>query len=210
MPRAVLSILLLLSSIAAHGAATLQDDLRELYASYNAALAAKDGPKAASCLHSRILASYGEAHALALKATRAELTDVSPHKKLIALYIRAAATPDDLDRMKGPGDVVAFMVQKGALRSEPQASIDLREFSTEGEQVFASLYSNGRNTHLRLRFEKEAGAWKVDLGGLDAMADDVYTQSARMQGVSVDESLLRLVQQSIGRPVADTIWTPLR
>lgn len=210
MPRVLVPILLLVSSVAVHGAATLQDDLRQLYASYNSALAAKDGPKAASCLHSNILASYGEAHALALKATRDELKEVPPHRKLIALYIRAAATPDDLATMKAPGDVVAFMVRKGALRSEPQANIDLREFRTEGEQVSASLYSNGRPTQLRLRFAKEAGAWKVDLTDLDAMADDIYTQSAKMQGVAVDESLLRLVQQSIGRPVTDAIWTPLQ
>lgn len=209
MSRTLVPMLLLLCSVAAIGSVPDQEELRALYTGYTAALAARDGPKAASCLHSNILDSYGEALALALTANRDDLKSATPQKKLIALYLRGAATPKDLAAMASGGDVVAFMVGRGALRTESQAGVELRDFSPEGEQVFASLYANGRNTHLRLRFAKEAGEWKVDLSNLDDMADDVFTQAAKMQGISVDEAVLRLVQQSLGRPLGEAIWTPL-
>lgn len=209
MPRVNPLSLLVLACTIAHAAPATHDELRQLYADYNAALMNKDGPEAASFLHSNIVNVYRDALSLAKTATRERMQSVPAHQKLIALYLRAAAAPDDIAAMKHPRDIVAFMVHKGALRTDAQMSTDLRDFALNGDEAFAWLYAAGRNTNLRLRFAKEEGAWKIDLTDLNAMADDVYAQTAQMQKVPIDEALVRLVRSSVGKPVTDEIWIPL-
>jgi hypothetical protein len=203
-----LALLVLVCSFA-HATPTSPDALRQLYADYNTALLNKDGPKAAAFLHSNIVNVYGEALQLAKAATKDQLQGVPAHQKLIALYLRAAAAREDIAAMNEAPDVVAFMVRKGALRSDAQMSTDLRDFTFQGDEAFASLYASGRNTNLRLRFAKEAGAWKIDLTDFNRMADDVYAQTAQLQKVSIDEALVRLIGSATGKPVADDIWIPL-
>lgn len=198
-----------LLSFTASAAPGQSEALQRLYAAYNAALVNKDGAKAASFLHANIVRIYGGALQLANTATKEQMSSVPAHQKLIALYLRAAASPDDLASMNDARDVIAFMVRTGALRSDAQMSTDLRDFTFIDEEAFAYLYASGRNTNLRLRFAKEAGEWKIDLTDLNAMADDVYAQSAQMQKATIDEALVRLVQSSIGGPATDEIWIPL-
>lgn len=195
------------------------EPFRQLYADYNAALMRKDGAQAAALLHSNIVNAYGEALQLAKTATRDQMRNVPAHQKLVALYLRAAATPEDIAAMRSARDVVAFMINKGALRSDAQMSTDLRDFTFHDDEAFASLYSRGRNTNLRLRFAQEAGEWKIDLTDLNKMADDVYAQTAQLQKVSLDDALVRLVRSATGAPVAgaaesgklgaNDLWIPL-
>lgn len=209
MQRLIPFALLTLLGVIAQAAPSPPDALRQLYADYNAALMSRDGSTASSFLHSNIVAGYGETLLLARAATRDEMQRAPAHKKLIALYLRAAAPPEDIAAMKDARDVVVFMVRTGALRSDAQMSMDLRDFTVSGDEAFAWLHAAGRNTNLRLRFAKEAGEWKIDLTDLNAMADDIYAQAAQMQKVTIDEALVRLVQSSVGKPVSEEIWIPL-
>ena len=186
----------------------LTEQLRQLYGSYNTALLQKDGETAAQLLHSNIVDNYAEALQLAKTASRDELESIPPHKKLIMFYIRWGV-PEEVIAKDDPHAIIAYMVEQGALRSNTSVSTDVRDFTLQDGEVIGHLYAQGKKTPLKISFAQEHGQWKIDLTDLNAMADDVYAQSAEMQKVSQDEALLNLVEGTTKKDVTDEIWVPL-
>lgn len=144
-----------------------QSDAAQVEAAFEAyrdAAAADDGAVAAAWVTQETLRHAAKLRDLALYATLEELEAEPVGSEMHVLYLRMRLSPEKLEAMS-PREVFAFAVERGFITNLWRAEDELRgvEQDENGLELAALRYRGARQMEPALRFQREAGGWRIDL-----------------------------------------------
>jgi hypothetical protein len=200
-----LAWLLFACACAAFAASGDEAAIRQVFSEYHAALAGKDGAKAARKVTSATIANYGKMKTAALESSAQQVRALSFVDRLMVLRLRSEFTPQALSRMS-PEQLFAHGVAQGWV-GQNQTDNALGAIAIKGDQASAEALVNGEVTPFRFLFQNERG-WRLDLVTLMASVNPAMASAAREAGMTEDAFIVHVLEQVGGKKLPDGIWDP--
>jgi hypothetical protein len=183
--------------------------VQEGFATYKAALLAKDGAKAVTVLSANSFAFYDRMRKLALSGSREEIERLPDVDRLLALSLRVRAPRETLES-GSPKDIVAYAVNAGMIGVNAVARAELGEITIQGNQAEGQILVNQSPVGAAFRFHSEDGTWKLDLEHVTVMSRGTISGMAEKSGTPENEVLLQILSKMAGKTVGPEVWQPLR
>jgi len=178
------------------------------FAAYKAALAQRDGPRAASAVSSNSLAYYDRMRKLALSAAKSELDELEGTERMLVLGLRHQA-PLDLLESGTPAELLAYAVNAALISDTAAAKTELGEVTIQGDLARCWIVVDGQPTRGVLQFALEDGKWKFDLEFAMRSSAGLIAALARQSGMSENDVIFELLSRGSGTPIGPEIWKPL-
>jgi hypothetical protein len=183
--------------------------VREAYAAFTGALAARDADGALDHLSAASLAEWARLRGLALHGSLAEVEALAPGPRLAVLALRNQA-PVWLLRDGPPRELAAEAVRAGLADRRALERVELRDVAVlDPARALGQLYAAGLPSGFRAGFVREAERWKVDLAATLEGVGRVVSQVARSTGASESVVIVNLLAAATGQPVTGAVWRPL-
>jgi hypothetical protein len=199
------------SSSAAEGAArpsatTDEAAVRQVFLDYRKAIDAKRGHDAASVAATRTIDYFETMRRAALSMPAAELRKRPTMDRLMALTIRARFEPAVLRKLDGRG-LFALGVDEGMVGKDVQ-SLDPGPVELDGDTARIGLVTRGDSVPPQsgFRFDREKGAWKIDVMSITPLATPVLEQALARIDPDPDVAMVALLEKLVGKPLGATIW----
>jgi len=176
------------------------------FKAYQAALLAKNGPRAAATLARPTVAYYQRMRDLAMSGKAADIKKLTIGDKLTILRLRVEFSAPELKRLDGAG-VIAYSVQHGWVGDEV-ARVGVGAVVIDGERATIAALADGKPSADRFPMVRENGAWRLDLVPLMAGANAYFKKAAAESGMSEDDFVLMILERMSDRPVSPAIWNP--
>lgn len=182
--------------------------MRVVWESYLAATDAAEGTAAAALVSPATLADMERIRDLALHAAPAALRQEEVLVQVRVLLVRAVLAGEALAAMDGR-QLFAALVDAGWTNLRA-AGHDLRQFQRDGVRGRAMYVSAQHGGGGWIGFEPAGASWRLDLAELTQRAARAYAAVARRSKLAADVFVRTLAGETIGRPLDETIWSPLR
>lgn len=203
----MLSLLLLTPPAAAETAA-----VREAFARYVAALAARDGVEAARLVTAGSLAREEALRDLALTAPPATVAALPTADRLAVLRLRHEFTVEELGPLHGE-DLVRVAAEEAWTSPRPLSALTVTGVAEDGDTATLEVERGGEPVPVRLVLRREQESWKLDLvalaRGSDAALAEALTFRAERAKVPVEEVLRWVIEDSSGHLVDKDLSQPL-
>ncbi len=182
------------------------DAIRGAMRAYEAAALAHRGAEASSLVTKHTLDSYERVRQLALHADRAELRAVGLMDRIRALGMRARYSTAELQGMVN-GSFARF-VDDGMVNAEDLAGWSFGAIDVEGDRALATHISKRHGKGPRWTFHLQDGRWRIDLESMTTVAASAYEAVLLRNGRPLDETIVALIGDMVGRQLDESIWTP--
>ncbi len=203
-----LSLVLALAESPAHARASDAAQVRQSFARFLAALAARDADAGRRELSSESFPEWQRDRELALHGTRAEVAAQSPGRRLVVMALRHHA-PRFVRREGSPRELVGYALGAGMADRDSLAAIELGDVAVRKDRAGGQLFASGLPSGFRADFVREDGAWKLDLGSTLEAAGRVVTRAAKAADASEDSVIAGLLMLSSGERPTSRIWEPM-
>ena len=175
--------------------------VRAAFDAYRTAVTARDGRSAALLVSAGSLAAQERLRDLALVAPQGEVEALPPTDRLMVLRLRHEFTAEELRPLSG-ADLIRIAVEEAW--SSPKVLAPLTAVAVEQQEDVAALRVEraGEPVPIRLKFRREAGAWKLDLvelaHGSDAALAESLAFRAQRAKVPIQEVMRWLIEDTSG------------
>ena len=203
-----LSLVVAMLESPAHARPSDAAQVRQTFARFVAALAARDADAGLPLLSDASLPEWQRDRELALHGTRGEVAAQSPGRRLVVMALRHHA-PRFLRREGSPRELAGYALGAGMADRDSLAAIELGDVAVKGERAGGQLFASGLPSGFRADFVREDGAWKLDLGATIDAAGRVVTRAAKAADASEDSVIAGLLMVSSGARPTSRIWEPL-
>jgi hypothetical protein len=204
----VLSFLVAMLESPAHARPSDAAQVRQTFARFIAALAARDADAGLPLLSTASLTEWQRDRELALHGTRDEVASQSPGRRLIVMALRHHA-PKFLRREGSPRELAGYALGAGMADRDSLAAIEVGDVAVKGDRAGGQLFASGLPSGFRADFVREDGAWKLDLGSSIEAAGRVVTRAAKAGDASEDSVIAGLLMVSSGERPTSRIWEPM-
>ncbi len=205
--RAGVAIIL---ACAACGAGCDQSDrsaIRDTVRHMDALTDGGDGEGAAALIAPESFAYYDRLVKLALDASAKEVWALPAGDQSEILRMRNRLSRKELGAMDGRGWVV-HSIKQGWWRDEE--SWDAGRIKVRGNSATGVAYLDGEETIMTLQFVKVEGRWLADYRHVDPEMEAFIRETARDEGMTVQEVLVAWEEEELGQPVKKDIWQPMK
>ena len=203
-----ISLLFVLAETPARAAPSDAAQVRQTFARFVAALASRDADGGQRELSMASFPEWQRDRELALHATRAELAEQPPGRRLVVMALRHHA-PRFLSRDGSSRDLVGYALGSGIADRKSLAMIELGDVAVKNDRAGGQLFASGLPSGFRAGFVLEGGAWKLDLPTTIDAAGRVVTRAAKSAEASEDSVIAGLLTVSSGARPTARIWEPL-
>lgn len=195
--------------VATASAEDAEEAVREAFSAYRSALLAGNGERAAGLLSGSTHDYYDEMRALALYGDADAVKGQSLVNQMQVLLLRLRVAPDQLES-SSPGAIIALAVDQGWIGKSSVLELQPGKVLSEGDVAVLHVLVEGRDAGPAFRFQREAGAWHLDLLPTLQASNAALQMAARKQGVPEDEFALVLMESVLGRKIGAEAWVPPR
>jgi hypothetical protein len=185
------------------------EDIRQVFGSYRAALLAGQGEAAAVLLSRSTHAYYDEMRRLALFGDAASVQRLSMVDQINVLLLRLRIPVDELERLS-PQELIVHAVNQGWIGKNGVSNTQAGEVLTEGDVAVVHAIVGGRDAGPMFRFNREDGAWRLDLVPTMRAVNAALQTAAQAAGVSEQQFMLGAIGSVVGRRVGPEAWVPPR
>ena len=203
-----LSLVLALLETPAQARPSDAAQVRQSFARFAAALAARDADAGQRELSMASFAEWERDREFALHGTRAEVAAQPPGRRLVVMALRHHE-PRFLSRDGSPRELVGYALGSGLADRKSLAMIELGDVVVKADRAGGQLFASGLPSGFRADFVREDGAWKLDLGASIDAAGRVVTRAAKAAGASEDSVIAGLLMVSSGARPTSQIWEPM-
>jgi hypothetical protein len=203
-----LSLVLALLETPAQARPSDAAQVRQSFARFAAALAARDADAGQRELSMASFAEWERDREFALHGTRAEVAAQPPGRRLVVMALRHHE-PRFLSRDGSPRELVGYALGSGLADRKSLAMIELGDVVVKGDRAGGQLFASGLPSGFRAGFVLEDGAWKLDLPTTIDAAGRVVTRAAKSADASEDSVIAGLLMVSSGARPTARIWQPL-
>lgn len=197
------TLFLLIGSQNKEGAA-----VKEAFENYKKEILAGKGKEAAGYLDKTTVVYYEQILDLALHATGDELDEKSMIDRLNVYTARHRVAVELLKKMSGR-DFLVYAIDNGMIGKNSVKTVAIGEVSVDGTTARGQAVANGTPTPMYFSFNKEDGAWKIDITSIFPTTVMALEKVVTESGMSEDEFIFRAIEMVSGSPVSDDIKEPL-
>jgi len=205
-PLLTLAALFCLLAPTAHAQATDTDAVREAFATYRNAAAARDGAAAYSRVDSTTRAYYEMLAQLARHAPAEEVRSLPFAEQLTVLASRLRIPAETLVGMDGR-DLFAYAVEQGWVGRDVVRA-GLGPVEVRGDVARGQASQGAQMLPLALEFRKEEGVWRLNLVAMLRAAEGPMGLVMQQAGYTPSAFVLRMLEGETGEPVPESVWTP--
>lgn len=218
MTRILISVLAVASLVASLGGckeeeAPESDEIRALMARYVGAANNRDGETAAASITAGSIAQYGKLIELGLNGKRKDVEALDAMDLYEVLLMRVCARRRDIEGLDARAYVV-YSTSQGWYVDDESLTIEIESIKVYGDNAYAKAYfSDGFDKSLvgiPLTFKREDGFWKIDENSWRGVFKQVAAERAQLDGVSLAQAVLSLVEEDTGKTAPITVWSPMR
>lgn len=209
MRRIVLSLAFIL--ICYGGYSQEEGQVQECFENYKAAILDSDGKEALKWVNAKTLTYYSDILAKSLSADSAEVEEMTVVDKVTVLRIRMALTAEEIKKMNGE-KFFLYAIEHGYVGKTSVERVDIGEIEVKGSQATGTLVSRGKASPFSFVFDKENGAWKIDLTSLFPLSNQGVNMMIENGGYEEQEFILRILGSlsEEGQTPGLHLWQPLR
>ncbi len=215
LPRravALLFLLLLLVPTMARDVRAAPGDgaaVRKVFNSYRSALLAGDGSTAAAFLTRSTYDYYDAVRRLALTGDAKTVQDQPLSDQMQILLYRARVPRARLESLSAAG-LIAHSIDQGWIGRSSAEKIQPGEVKVRGDAALVHVVIDGEDRGPGFRFDREEGAWRLDLVPVMRATDKSLRMALQRNGMSESDFMLAVVERAVEREVGIEAWIPLR
>ncbi len=207
-----MKILLLVIQTLMFVVATGQDNepsaVKEAFAKYKEEILAGKGDEAVAYLDNTTVVYYEQILDMALHATPDELEKQPMIDRMNIYTARHRVAVERMKTMTGR-DFLIYAIDNGMIGKNSVMVISIGDVSIEGTSAKGQALANGTPTPMYFTFNKEDGAWKVDLTSIFPTTNEALKKVVASSGLTEDEFIFKALEMVSGSPVSDEIKEPL-
>jgi hypothetical protein len=129
--------------------------------------------------------------------------------QLNILLLRLRVPLDELESLS-PRALIAHTVDQGWIAKSGVLGLEPGKVVAEGDAAVLHVVIDEQDAGPAFRFDREGGAWRLDLVPTTQDGNAALELAVRQQGVSESEFMLALVESAVGRKLGPEVWVPLR
>jgi len=186
-------------------------EVRDLFKSYQDAIAQEQFEQASFLLDQKTAQFYERVVDLAINAKKADLEILNFKSKLIALALRQNYSKKELQALDGR-QVFSFAAKNkiNALDSVELYSIAKIVMDADFKKAAARMKRKNELTDAYLKFNKEGADWKVNFAGIMNDSNTKQT-SVEVTGIkSENKRAFDIIKKISGKRIKSNIWTPAK
>ncbi len=201
------SVLALLSASVA--SADDSTEVQESFSAYRSAILSGNGTSAIRYLSSSTFEYYDQMRSLALDGDLEKVQGLSLINQMQVLMLRLRVPAEQLGAMT-PRELVAYSVDEGWIGKNSVLAVQPGRVISEKDVAVLHAIVDGQDAGPAFRFNREAGAWLLDLVPTIQAANAGLQMAVKREGISESEFMITLIESVVGRKVGPEAWEPLR
>lgn len=182
-------------------------EIRDVFNGYRAALLAGDGVAAFEALSQSTIDFYVEMRDLALTASKKDLQKRSLVDRLHALTLRYVLAPQRLEKMS-PTEIVAYAVDTGLIGQGTLQLQELEDIKILGDIAEATVTSDGDKTQFTYEFVRDEGGWRLNLLVVLEVAEERFVGLIESEGITETALIFDTIEVITGQRPTNVIWNP--
>ena len=175
---------------------------------YRNAIIAQKGAEAVKLVDQNTVDYYASMKALAMEAMRDDVEDLQVVDKMMVLMLRHRIDHELLTSMS-PQEIFIYAIDSGWTAKETVSNLELGEISIRGDHATAHHLQNGKASSLVWGFNKEEGAWKIDLTSIMPIANLGFEKIISESGMDENDVLFSVIGSVSEDPITEEIWEPI-
>ena len=183
--------------------------VRRVFSAYRAAILAGKGDAAAALLSRSTYAYYDEMRQLALRGDAASVQSQSLVNQMQVLMLRLRVPLGQLESL-APRELIAYAVDQGWIGKQSVLKLQPGKVHAEGDVAVLDVIIDAQEAGPAFSFNRESGAWRLDLVPTTQLGNAALELAARQQGIPESEFMLVLIESVLGRKVGAEAWVPPR
>ncbi len=183
--------------------------VKQTFEGYVSAILNDDGVAAYDLVDRNTRDWYGETLERVHTWDRDQIMKLGILDKVQVILIRHRIPKDELLQMT-PESLFKYAVSHGWVGKNSVTGIELGKIDIQGSFATGVLRFNGQDSSQRFHFYKENGSWRIDLTELNKMSEAAFLSQIEQSGLTEVDYIFRLIQIVSGKPVQDSIWSPLK
>jgi hypothetical protein len=183
--------------------------VRNVFSAYRSAILSGEGDEAAAFLSQSTYDYYDEMRRLALYGDAKAVQAQSLVNQMQVLLFRLRVPSDQLESLSSQA-LIAHAVDQGWIGKNSVLKLQPGQVLSEGDVAVLHVIVDGKDAGPAFRFNRESGAWRLDLLPTMQASNAALQLTAKQQGVPENEFMLVLMESVLGRKVGPEAWNPLR
>lgn len=186
-----------------------QQQVREAYSAYKAAILADQGAEAVQHVDSRTVQYYTDIQRQAVEADSLTVDGLAILDKLMVLAIRHRTPREQLLSFDGVS-LFTYAVEQGMVGKNSVANLSIGTITINGDTAQGQVINNGQVTPLAYHFNKEDGRWKIDLTSIFGVSGSAFQQMVDQSEQAENDYLLMILELTTGKKPGADIWQPVK
>jgi hypothetical protein len=187
-------------------------EMRAVFARLNECNRAADGDGIVDVFTKSSFARNEELVKLGLDGTASQVKALPPNDMMEVLRMRLRSTRPELARLDGRG-YVRYATSNGWYVRPPAELSDETltgfTFTKDAREARAQVVSDGKKVPTRIHFIVEDNAWRYDEPEAMGEFDRDMHKWARQERMSIEELVLSLLEDELGKEIPSTVWDPM-
>ncbi|MBO9613031.1 MAG: hypothetical protein J7619_10070 [Dyadobacter sp.] len=188
---------------------TEEKQVRKTFEDYKSAILNDKGEEAAGLVDTKTINYYGDILEKVKTADSLKVDGLSLMDKLMVLIVRHRIPKEEIMTTNGR-QLLVTAIKMGMVGKSSVINNEVGVVKVNGNFASGELLVRGQKTPLAFEFNKENGAWKLDLTAAFPAAQAAFQHLVKESGQPENEYLLSLVELSSGKEATREVWLPVQ
>jgi len=187
------------------------EQIKQCFNKYKAAILNKDGTKGVECVDSMTLNFYSATLYKIINFDSVPIANEPTINKYTILKVRQIFTEDSIMQMDGKS-LLRILMDKGFAGNNNIDKYELGNIEIDNDSAIVEKIIEGRKSPFTFRFNKEKSNWKLSV--FSAREHDTYNrgiqQAILKSKLSEDNFILNYIENNSGSMLKKNIWHPIK
>lgn len=183
--------------------------VKKTFETYKSAILNDKGEEAVEQVDAKTINYYGDILDKVKTADSLAVDKLALMDKLMVLIIRHRISKDEILTTNGK-QLLVTAIKMGMVGKSSVMNNEVGVVKVNGNFATGELLVQGQKTPLAFEFNKENGAWKLDLTAVFPAGEAAFRQMVKQSGEPENAYLLSLIELTSGKEPGAEVWVPVK
>lgn len=183
--------------------------VKKTFETYKSAILNDKGEEAVEQVDAKTINYYGDILDKVKTADSLTVDKFTLMDKLMVLIIRHRISKDEILTTNGK-QLLVTAIKMGMVGKSSVMNNEVGVVKVNGNFATGELLVQGQKTPLAFEFNKENGAWKLDLTAVFPAGEAAFRQMVKQSGEPENAYLLSLIELTSGKEPGAEVWVPMK
>lgn len=183
--------------------------VKKTFETYKSAILNDKGEEAVEQVDAKTINYYGDILDKVKTADSLTVDKFTLMDKLMVLIIRHRISKDEILTTNGK-QLLVTAIKMGMVGKSSVMNNEVGVVKVNGNFATGELLVQGQKTPLAFEFNKENGAWKLDLTAVFPAGEAAFRQMVKQSGEPENAYLLSLIELTSGKEPGAEVWVPVK